>query len=138
MGCWVRGTARCTPDGAGSWGGGGHRDRRSEANLGICAAAGVRDVGNEPISQCLCGGEEARRQRELAGPSVPDDARQPLQRAHVRRDGDIDLLDAECGVGGTDADVAGGYDVDGRPDAGPMDCRDDRLAAGLEGSAGIL
>lgn len=117
---------------------GRQRDRRSKGDLLSCRAAGVCDVGDEAAREGLHRWEGAGRKRKLSSAAVPDDARQPLQCAHVSRDGDVNLLDAEGGVGGADADVAGGDDIDARPEADPVDCSNDGLAAGLEGGAGIL
>ena len=67
---------------------------------------------------------------ELARVPLAKDARQALQAAQVGHHRHLDFADAEARVGGGDADVAGGDEVDAAADAPAADRRDHRLATG--------
>ena len=68
-------------------------------------------------------------QREFAQVAVADDRGQTGEAAHVGDDRDLDLTDAELGVGAGVADVDSGDQVDAAADAPALDGGDDRLAA---------
>ena len=75
---------------------------------------------------------------QLAADALGNQLGEPLQRAHVGGHADVDLLDAEEGVLGGVAHVAGGDHVDGATDAAALDGGEDRHAGLLEAAEGLL
>ena len=77
------------------------------------------DVVHEVDAQRGRGVDVLAGERKLARVAVADDAREALERAHVRDDRELHLANGELHVLRAEADVARGHEVDSPPIHGP-------------------
>ena len=96
------------------------------------------DPVDEAVARRLLGPHPPAGIGQLAQHALRDQIAEPLQRAEIGGDRDVDLGDLEEGVGGGDAQVAGAGEVDSGADAAAMDRRDHRRARLLDRAERVL
>ena len=116
--------------------------RRSPARAPWRDRAAPSASGSTSFTSPIASARDASMSRPVkissrGGPS-PIDARQSLQRAHVRDHRDAGLAHRERRIGRREPDVAGGDQVHAGADAGAVHGRDHRLVRVREAAAGVL
>ena len=98
----------------------------------------AKGAGDESEALGLRPVKDAGREGEVHGRPRADDGGEPLEGAEVRREADVDLLDAEAGVRGGEPEVARGDEVDAGAPAAPVDGGDHGDGAPLEAGHAVL
>jgi hypothetical protein len=115
---------------------------RDRARHGVCSSQRRLMVGSDTVDEAMrlgLGGREAPAGiGKLAHQALGQEVGDSLQGADIGDNGDIDFLDGEIGVFGTDPHVAGGDEIDTAANAGALHHCNHRHPAAIDDIEGFL